>query len=456
MNKRTVFCLHSLLSKCATLSVLVTAFITSLAAEDQKPAEKNSQQEESKKTFSAISSNPAAVNSVIGTGDLGRLIGFKDESGVRIGGMWIGDTNKIVAGGLKHGKWKEDSVFLLDLSLDTEKLSLFKGGLLGAEFLRFDGTRVNERAGSIQGYNGLIGPSPLHRSELYQLWYRQAFLDNTCIIRVGKSVPSCDFNNVLRPVPMQDESLTIPAVSGLIYDPIFVNTSMQGVLPGYYNSVYGVTATVAPTKQTYLSYGAYDGNKARGKQTGLRGPHFNGYYFHIGEAGLCWDMGENKMSGKIAVGAWRQTGKLTLKVPSKTLAPAVITQRDNHGIYAFASQRLWLKNPGVDNSGISGFLQFGKNNSRILPMHRYYGIGFTAFGLIPKRIKDSMGVGLAYSYLNKRSFARKKEAMYQGYYQVHLFDNAYFEPVVTYIPKPGASRDIRHTWTVTARMTFLF
>jgi porin len=55
---------------------------------------------------------------------------------------------------------------------------------------------------------------------------------------------------------------------------------MLGALPGYYNSAYGITVTVAPNKRFYASLGIYDGNNARGEQTGPRGtPTFNSYRF---------------------------------------------------------------------------------------------------------------------------------------------------------------------------------
>ena len=97
------------------------------------------------------------------------------------------------------------------------------------------------------------GPPPLHRSELYQLWWRQELFDGKLILRVGKMVPTADFNNVLRPVPMQDQSLFIPSVSGLLFTPVFVNPTLLGVMPGYYNSACGVTTTFAPTKNFYFS-----------------------------------------------------------------------------------------------------------------------------------------------------------------------------------------------------------
>lgn len=63
---------------------------------------------------------------------------------------------------------------------------------------------------------------------------------------------------------------------------MFVNPTLPGVTPGYYNSTTGLTTTFAPTDSFYVNYGFYDGNPARGRQTGLEGPRFNGYYLRIG------------------------------------------------------------------------------------------------------------------------------------------------------------------------------
>ena len=74
-------------------------------------------------------------------------------------------------------------------------------------------------------------------------------LADAVIVRFGKLVPTNDFNNVVRPVPVQDAALQIPAVSGLLYTPIFVNPTILGFIPGYYNSAYGATMTLAPSQR---------------------------------------------------------------------------------------------------------------------------------------------------------------------------------------------------------------
>jgi hypothetical protein len=49
---------------------------------------------------------------------------------------------------------------------------------------------------------------------------------------------------------------------------------------------------------------------------------------------------------------------------------------------------------------------------------RYFGLGLTSFGLVPERPLDSLGAGLAWSWLNRIYGFRRNEAMLQAYYQV--------------------------------------
>ena len=353
-----------------------------------------------------ISGNPGAVNSVTGTGELGKWIHIPESSGVRLGGLYIGDGNALLSGREGTGVCTGNSVLIIDLLIDLQKAVGWKGAYFGSEFLQFNGQPTNADAGVVQGYNSLTGSPPLGRSELYQLWLLQKFWDEKFTIRIGKTIPIAHFNNVSKPVPTHNAAVTIPSVSGLTYTPIFVNTTLLGVIGGYYNSVYGVTATIAPVKEAYVNLGCFDGSLARGVQTGVKvGPHFNGYYFSIMEVGYGW---ASAKPGIAAVGGWYQNGKLKSDHQ---------TQTGTGGIYGFASQALWTKTSKSTNKGnISGFLQFGWNNSRTLEMNLFVGAGLTAFALIPKRPNDSFGFGLAWSRLNPNLFSRYSELMLQGYY----------------------------------------
>ncbi|MGV3740199.1 MAG: carbohydrate porin [Gammaproteobacteria bacterium] len=401
---------------------------------------------------SSISSNPAAVNVTVGSGVLQQYIekelGIQDNRGVALQGAWMGDTNQLFSGGIPDAKLNTDnSVLLLNLNIDMERFTHWRGGVFNAAFLQQNAQNTNAQAGVFQGYNSLPDIPPFNRSELYNLWYQQALFNQTLFIKIGKTVTTLDFNNVIKPDALEPGRPNIPAVTSLMFTPIFINPAVDGIMPGYTNSAYGITLNFTPIKQWYLSYGVYDGNLAQGKQTGLTGPTFNGSYFHVAETGAAWVLGKHKRPGNIGVGIWRQTGLIKQQTFSEPNAS---------GLYAFGSQRLWYKNPGLSTEGISGYYQYGVTNSTVLPMTQYMGCGLTAFGLIGNRLDDSLGLGTALSWLNKKRTNRSSELMFQIYYQAKVTREIYVEPAISYIPTPGINTDYKSVWSGTIRGILLF
>jgi porin len=397
----------------------------------------------------AVSGNPAATTFSTGTGWLGRTLGLRDEWGVKLGGLWLADTNYVVAGGAQPGGWTNNSALFLGLDIDAEKLAGWRGASFGFQFLQFNGADTNGEAGSILGYNAIVGLPPFQRTEFFEAWYAQEIFRDVLKVRIGRVSPTLDFNNVLRPVTFTDSDQNIPAVSGLIYSGIFLNGSMIGALPGYYNSANGVTVNFTPTKSFYLNVGAYDGNRARGIQTGVSALElFNGYYFTIAEIGTNWVLGDGHHPGEFGIGLWRQTGVITIRG---------ITEDGMGGVYMFGAQRIAHGiNERVASSAITMFFQFGVNDSETLPIRQYYSAGVTAFGLIGDRAHDSMGFGAALSRLNPNLFARPTEVTLQAYYQAHLYASTFLQPTVSYIPTPGLSPNLPGALTTTIRLTVLF
>jgi porin len=404
-----------------------------------------------------ISANPGASNLLPGTGSLGRLIGFGRDSGISLGGLWIGNTDYLFTGGAKPRSWSFNGLLILNLNLDLARIVGFPGSSIDASMLQFNGQDANGDAGVVQGYDGLPGPEPLDRTQLYELWWRQVLFDNKLVVRIGKTVPTVDFNNVSKPIAISDESRNIPSVTGLIYTPIFKNPTLLGALPGYYNSAYGITADLAPTNNFYFTYAFYDGALASGVQTGLKpAPQFNGHYFTIGEAGSAWLLGHDDLPGKFAMGGWAQTGTLQGCSAGPGCAHPGVSQNGSQGLYTFGSQRIWFEHPDRDNSGVSGFFQFGFNDSNTMIANRYVGFGLSGFGLIPERSADSIGAGVAWSWLNRIYGFRSNETMLQTYYQAHLIGTSFFQPAISYIPNPGDSSQLQGSVAMTAQVTILF
>ncbi|MBL7479584.1 carbohydrate porin [Legionella bononiensis] len=424
--------------------------IHGIYAETIKPSPKKSAPTESSK-ITSISSNPAAVNVSTGTGIIQRFIekklGIEHDHGIMLQGAWIGDTNNLFSGGITDAKRvTSNSALLVDLNIDMKQFNGWPGGLFSAQFLQQNAQNTNAQAGLIQGYNSLPDVAPFNRSELYALWYRQALFDDKLFVRIGKTITTLDFNNVIKPVSLSAGEPNIPAVTSLIYTPVFINPAVDGVMPGYTNSAYGLTLNFTPTNKWYLTYGIYDGNLASGKQTGLSGPTFNGRYFQVAETGGAWLVGKKQVPGTAGIGLWHQKGLIRQQH---------LSEMEATGAYLFGSQRLWYRHPGFDISGISAFYQLSINNSSVLPMNKSIGAGLTAFGLIANREADSLGIGSSLAWLNRHSTDRPTELMFQMYYQAQIIPNIFLEPALSYIPTPGQSSSLPPAFAGTIRAIIL-
>ena len=112
----------------------------------------------------AVSGNPAATTFNAGTGWLGRALGIPADSGVTFGGMLLADTNNVFSGGAQPGAWSSNSSLVLSLKLDAQKLWGWRGASFGVQYLQFYGQNTNGEAGSVQGYNGIVGTLPFQRN----------------------------------------------------------------------------------------------------------------------------------------------------------------------------------------------------------------------------------------------------------------------------------------------------
>src|SRR5580704_2234471 len=83
-----------------------------------------------------ISANPGASNIIPGTGWLGSLIGLDHIPGVRVGGAWIGNADYLFTGGVKPRTWSFNSLLIMNLNVDAEKLIGIPGGSFDAALLQ--------------------------------------------------------------------------------------------------------------------------------------------------------------------------------------------------------------------------------------------------------------------------------------------------------------------------------
>ncbi len=420
-----------------------------------------------------IAANPQTAYTFLGWDQLGRGLGLKDEWGVRLGGFLILEPNWIASGGVEPNSSHASLAVGIHTSVDLRKAVGIPGGTLGVEFLGFTGDAINNAAGCVQMFSNMDGAPPRSRIELMQAWWHQRLFDDKLIFQIGKMNVAGHFGTVTKPVFVSEGHLQDSGsdISSLIWAPVGLNPTVLSIFPAYYNTAYGATVHFAPTHNLYASYGLFDGNLARGVQTGLKwGPQFNDYKLHIGELGYAWRVGEHGKPGRLGVGVWRQTGDLN--------APSLTSEDGATGYYLFANQRLWYRKPDINNSGLIGYFQYGHTGADSVMVNDYVGTGLSGVGLVPGRPYDTISVGMAWSKLNDLPGAgaffypdvksdskdlRGNELMFQAAYLTTFVFKTFSafwtltpELVYTYIPTPGRRPDLDAAHVFTARFIVLF
>jgi porin len=409
-----------------------------------------------------IITNPQANPFLSGTGWLGEKLGLSKESGVRVGGMFIPQFNWTISGGVKPHTTFGGLGLWLNLGVDTQKTLGIPGGTFGVEFVEYTGGQTNGAAGCVQNYDNLNGGAPHVRQELYQLWYHQRLFDDKLILQIGKINATGIFDQVNIPVALNNPKLQDTDITVLTMVPTGYNPTTINRLPTWYNSAYGAVVHLAPTKNLCASYGIFDGNLANGKQTGiLLGPRINNYKFQVGELGANWLLGAGQLPGRFGIGGWVQTGKL--------YTTYLRHQNGATGFYLFANQRLWYRNPEIDNAGLIGYLQFGHTSDHAETANNYVGAGLTAVGLLPVLPYNRVSVGMAWSQLNDGPYAglfypisvpsdstklRASELMLQVALQWTV---SFVSTNIAYtlIPTPGARPNLPAAHALTLRWIFL-
>lgn len=417
----------------------------------------------------ALAANPRALSGGYYSGLLQKALGLSPESPVKFGGVLTLGGNWLASGGLRPHSTTGDFVLGLGAGVDAERLLHIPGGEFYVSGIVYQGTDSNGRAGSVQVYDNLSPPKDFQRLELFELWWRQRLFKDRLIVKIGKINAGGEFGQVLVPAPVTEAKIRDWTVSDLIYTPSGLLTT-NFKLPIYPNTAWGLAVSFLPTKNFYVSYGLFDGNGARGVQTGVEvGPEFNGYWFHIGEVGYAWRLGEQGKPGRFAAGIWGQTGDLATGILTLDRTDAVKTN-GAMGYYAFGYQRLWYRHPGTDPSGLIGFAQLGYSDSPTNTANWYVGGGLTALGLVPRRPYDTAGIGFAWSKLNSGADAglvffpnvpssytstslRSSELMLQVFYQLNLIPPYMgLQAAYTAIPTPGFRPGIPWANIFTLRM----
>ena len=355
------------------------------------------------------------------TGDWNGLRGKLEEHGVTLEVNYTNDSFLKMRGGLNN-KTRLRPISLVDygVTFDTEKLKLFPGGkifILGQN-IHGQGLTTNQ-VGDIQTLSSIDAP-PL--TQLGEYWYEQILLNNKIRVKLGKQDANSDFDALESSADFVGSSFTlIPTIP----------------MPTYPCQGLGGAAFIEPVSWFNLKAGFFDGaadNRGLGMKSFFDG---NDGYVTLVEAGIKPVI--KKHPGNYILGYWHHSGDFD----EITNSPNVRTFNSNNGLYATFEQMLYKENKNEeDNQGLNIQGQFGWSPSDRSEIARYYGVGLSYKGLIPKRTEDVTGFGLALANLSsrtKRIDSKKDETVLEFFHKIQLTPFFALQPDIQFIFNPGGN-----------------
>lgn len=409
---------------------------------------------------------PEAVVMPIDPGGVRRAL---SRHGVEVGGGYHAEAFGNW-GGIKDGG-QYDGVLGLYLNADMHQLGLWKG-------LCFYTLGFQIHGRSITGDNvgGLMPVSSLEAepaTRLFELWFEQHMFNDTVSVKVGQLAADAEFFFA------DGGGYFLNGTWG--WAPIAAENNPGGG-PAYPLATPGVRVAVAPSDQTSLMLGVFNGdpapqcNKAGGDPQvcnpdgldfGLRNRALL-----MAEGAYSYTLGGGQLPGTIKVGGWNHFGDFQhqrVDVGGNLIGVTGNNGKpldNDHALYVILDQLLWHAPGSEEGQGIGFFTRFaGAPDDRNL-VDFYFDVGVTFTGMIPGRPDDALAIGYAYTGISDqvRAFnvdsgepaGSGHEALIEVAYTMEIMDGWTLQPDFQYIMNPGGGTEGDDATVIGARNTFAF
>ena len=114
----------------------------------------------------------------------------------------------------------------------------------------------------------------------------------------------------------------------------------------------------------------------------------------------------------------------------------------NYGVYLLLDQLIYREGGPESKQGLTPFAVVTVAPSDRNPFPFFYSTGLVYQGLIPRRDRDTMAVGLAYGKFSRALKGQAFEMILEWTYEVALAPWLTLQPDMQYIFKPGGTGDI--------------
>ncbi|SDG24247.1 carbohydrate porin [Dyella sp. 333MFSha] len=328
------------------------------------------------------------------TGDWGGTRSSWADSGVALGGGYVGEFATNTSGGTRKTSAYADQIWLSG-DFDFQKMFGWQGGSLHVDVVDRNGTQLDNKAslGSLLETQEIYGRGNVTR--LTRFYLEQKFAGDLIDVRVGRM----DVSNDFFPFTCDFQSLNFCA-------------SLPGyVTQGWYTmpiSQTGAVVRISPDPSWYVKVGGYQVNpnnlntdqrfrvSAPGRDIGKLG---------IVELGFKSGQGQGELPGSWVVGAWRNTAPYADLRDDVNGDPAVLTDADSmmrnglHGVYATVKQKLGTNASG---GGLTLFANVVQADSHTDTVDQLLSLGFFLDAPFAARPADRISFALGRDRVSDR------------------------------------------------------
>lgn len=318
--------------------------------------------------------------------------------------------------------------FNLMLTLDSEKLGLWKGGslLVHGESLAGDSTGINAEVGfPINAVSNINAPSFTQLSEFYMT---QSLAGGRLTLKGGKQYASTDFIASNITCLFINDGLNPPA-----------NIPMSN----FPDAALGFEALFYPA-DLFSFYGGVYSSEFMGKGLGTSSL-FQGEAFWIMQPAIHYSFGNYK--GVYRFGAWLNDQD----TPAVAEGPKIFS--NNYGVYILFDQQIYKADPGQQlGPGLSAYFQFSWAPADRNDVDLSIAGGLVYMGLIPGREEDNIGFSVITS--RPTSEGLTNETDFELFYQANVTPWLTVQPDIQYFNNPAG--DGRNAFAIGLRSTITF
>jgi porin len=339
-------------------------------------------------------------------------------------------------GGRQHG-FRYTGEFGIDLVFDLEKGLGWKGLLLDVSGVWRSGSNLSARdIGNTFNASNIFGGETVR---LYAIALEQSLFDDRLDIRVGRFGAG-------------DEFMSSPLYANFVNAAFNINPGSIPInIPSFPTSpiaTWGLQFKALPLEQLSIMGGVYDSdvalvrNRTHGVDFGISG---DAGAFVIGEIGYHRNQGQAAAGnpGNFKIGGYYDTNAY-----QNLSNPTQAEIRGNYGIYLLLDQMAYREGGPESKQGLTPFavVTVAPSDRNAFPF--FCSIGLVYQGLIPRRDRDTMAVGLAYGKFSGALKGQDFEMILEWTYAVALAPWLTLQPDMQYVFKPGGTGDIPNAFVL--------